>query len=108
MVKPEVSVSTREAYAGVKPDGKEYKWQEHTDSLSLFNNDFESSVFPLHSELAEIKKTLILSGAFYAAMSGSGSTIYGLYDAENYHNLQTANPLWQRHIAENIIYSGAL
>jgi 4-diphosphocytidyl-2-C-methyl-D-erythritol kinase len=108
MVKPQVSVSTREAYTGVKPDGKEYKWHENTNNISSFINDFETSVFTLHPELAIIKESLIGPGAFYAAMSGSGSTIYGLYDTTHFHNIQTTNPLWQSHIAPHIIYSGAL
>ena len=43
-------------------------------------NDFEASVFPNHPELAAIKQTLYDMGAQYAAMSGSGSTIFGLFD----------------------------
>ena len=43
-------------------------------------NDFEASVFPAHPELAAIKQTLYDMGALYAAMSGSGSTLYGLFD----------------------------
>ena len=43
-------------------------------------NDFEQSVFPNHPELAAIKQTLYDMGALYAAMSGSGSTLFGLFD----------------------------
>ena len=42
-------------------------------------NDFEASVFPLHPALAEIKAALYADGALYAAMSGSGSAIYGIF-----------------------------
>jgi 4-diphosphocytidyl-2-C-methyl-D-erythritol kinase len=43
-------------------------------------NDFEHVVFPEHPELVEIKKALLEKGAFYAALSGSGSTMFGLFD----------------------------
>jgi 4-diphosphocytidyl-2-C-methyl-D-erythritol kinase len=45
-------------------------------------NDFEASVFSLHPELAEIKNKLYSEGAIYAAMSGSGSTLFGIYRQE--------------------------
>lgn len=84
IVKPDVFVSTREAYAGVRP---------HAPSSSLLEtamlpvgqwegrmvNDFEESVFRNHPLLAEIKAELYRQGAAYASMSGSGSTIFGLY-----------------------------
>ena len=46
---------------------------------SLFINDFEETVFPKHPIIADIKKRLLDAGAFYASMSGSGSTVYGLF-----------------------------
>ena len=42
-------------------------------------NDFEDSIFPQFPELLEIKKSLIQEGALYASMSGSGSSIYGIF-----------------------------
>ena len=42
-------------------------------------NDFEASVFPQHPELAAIKQRLYDRGALYAAMSGSGSSLFGLF-----------------------------
>lgn len=85
LVKPDVFVSTREAYALVSPHPALYPlreavmqpietWREHVV------NDFEQSVFPAHPELAAIKQTLYDMGAAYAAMSGSGSTLFGLFD----------------------------
>lgn len=83
LVKPNVFVSTKEAYAGIKPHPAAHdlcsaihapieQWRE------TIINDFESSVFPTHPELAAIKQTLYDMGALYAAMSGSGSTIFGI------------------------------
>jgi 4-diphosphocytidyl-2-C-methyl-D-erythritol kinase len=42
-------------------------------------NDFERSVFAAHPRLKEIKEQLLAGGATYAAMSGSGSTIFGIF-----------------------------
>lgn len=42
-------------------------------------NDFEKSVFPKHPAIAEIKDKLYEKGAVYAAMSGSGSSVFGLF-----------------------------
>jgi 4-diphosphocytidyl-2-C-methyl-D-erythritol kinase len=45
----------------------------------IFKNDFEPAVFAAHPAIAKIKETLYATGAVYASMSGSGSTVYGLY-----------------------------
>ena len=82
MIKPEEGVSTREAYSGIKPCGEGLG---NLDSLEVlgspdrFTNDFEATVFPLHPIIADIKKRLLDAGAYYASMSGSGSTVFGLF-----------------------------
>jgi 4-diphosphocytidyl-2-C-methyl-D-erythritol kinase len=43
-------------------------------------NDFEKSIFPNHPEIAAIKNKLYENGAYYAAMSGSGSSVFGLFE----------------------------
>ena len=84
LVKPEVHVSTREAYAGVHPHMPAYSLLE-TIKLPVGQwvgrmvNDFEESIFSNHPLLAEIKQELYHQGAAYASMSGSGSTIFGLF-----------------------------
>ena len=45
----------------------------------ILKNDFEQSIFPQFPELMEIKNKLIEAGAVYASMSGSGSSIYGIF-----------------------------
>ncbi len=50
------------------------KWQE------TIYNDFEEPVFALYPEIAEIKSAMTESGALYTSMSGSGSTIYGIFE----------------------------
>jgi 4-diphosphocytidyl-2-C-methyl-D-erythritol kinase len=87
MIKPNCSVSTKEAYAGIvrhpEAEGhiKQALAEGHTltDMSPLLINDFEQTVFPIHSEIAEIKQRLLSAGALYAAMSGSGSTVFGLF-----------------------------
>lgn len=84
LVKPEVHISTREAYAGVRPHQPTHSLME-TAKLPVGEwegrmvNDFEESVFASHPVLAEIKQELYHQGAVYASMSGSGSTIFGLF-----------------------------
>lgn len=89
MLKPDVYVSTREAYAGITPYEEphlldSYHQSPITNNLSPLRNDFEKSVFEKHPLLGRLKEGLLAAGAVYAAMSGSGSTIFGLFqnDAE--------------------------
>lgn len=85
LVKPNVFVSTKEAYAHVTPQPAQYPLAKAIELpidcwRDRIVNDFENSVFPNHPTLAAIKHTLYDMGAIYAAMSGSGSTIYGIFD----------------------------
>lgn len=88
MIKPKCGVSTKEAYAGIvrhpEVEGQIKAALEGGLSFdamcSLLINDFEQTVFPLHPEIAEIKQRLLDAGAVYAAMSGSGSTVFGLFE----------------------------
>ena len=83
VVKPEIHVSTREAYAGITPRQPELPLQE---ILALpieqwqgrLVNDFEPHIFAAHPEIAAIRDRLLDLGATYAAMSGSGSAVFGL------------------------------
>ncbi|MDE5997029.1 MAG: 4-(cytidine 5'-diphospho)-2-C-methyl-D-erythritol kinase [Muribaculaceae bacterium] len=84
LVKPEVSISTKEAFAGVCPKSPNKNLKEIiklgvNEWQKVMINDFEASLFPNHKVLEEIKSKLIEDGALYAAMSGSGSTVFGLY-----------------------------
>lgn len=88
IIKPEgCSVSTAAAYAGVTPRVPDV---DIVDVLDLpivdwrheLKNDFETSIFAIHPHLADIKANLYEAGAIYAAMSGSGSSIFGIFDSE--------------------------
>jgi len=84
VVVPEgVSVSTKEAYSGIVPMLPEMPLRQALERpvpewKGLVKNDFEKTVFALHPELAEIKAGMYEDGAVYAAMSGSGSSIFCL------------------------------
>lgn len=85
LVKPDVFVSTKEAYAHVTPKlpaiplAEAIKLPIETWKEQIVN-DFEQSVFPFHPELPAIKQTLYDMGAVYVSMSGSGSTMYGIFN----------------------------
>lgn len=87
LVKPQVSVSTKEAYSGVVPQIPAISLHEAIQQpieqwKETIKNDFEDSVFALYPEIAAIKKTLYDMGAVYVSMSGSGSSVYGLFKHE--------------------------
>ncbi len=88
MIKPDgVSVSTREAYSGVKPSTDQPSIAELINTpveqwQGAICNGFEPHIFYAYPLLAQIKAELLSAGAVYAAMSGSGSTIYGLFRRE--------------------------
>ena len=83
LVRPDIPVSTREAFALIKPHYPELNCK---DVIQLpveewrgkLTNDFEDSVFAVHPELGAVKNRLYELGATYAAMSGSGSTLFAL------------------------------
>ena len=87
LVKPDEGVSTREAYAGVKPAVPARSLVERladpiTQWQGSVKNDFEPSVFAAHPVIADVKQQLLDAGAVYASMSGSGSTVFGLFDSK--------------------------
>ena len=84
IVKPDISISTKEAFSNIQPHSPikncvEIVMQPMDTWNGLLENDFEPSVFLSHPALAEIKRTLYRMGAKYASMSGSGSAIYGFF-----------------------------
>ncbi len=84
LIYPNVGVSTKEAYAGVTPQkATNYLPEALKKPISHWkesiHNDFEKSIFPNYPILKTIKDQLYLNGAQYAAMSGSGSTIFGIF-----------------------------
>lgn len=85
VVKPDVAVSTREAYQLITPrkpakSCRDIVRQPIETWKNELTNDFEASVFALHPQLADIKNRLYTIGALYAQMSGSGSALFGIFE----------------------------
>lgn len=87
ILKPDLSISTKEAFAGVnirRPETPLYdlirlplkEW------VNKIKNDFEESLFPNYPELSALKEELYEKGAEYASLTGSGAAIYGIFASE--------------------------
>lgn len=81
---PPIHVSTAEAYAGIVPkapaaDLREILSHPTETWKEKLVNDFEGSIFAKHPQIRAIKERMYTLGASYAAMSGSGSAVYGLF-----------------------------
>ncbi|XOV67222.1 MAG: 4-(cytidine 5'-diphospho)-2-C-methyl-D-erythritol kinase [Fluviicola sp.] len=81
LVYPSLHIGTGEAYSNVhfEPDLSGYEKLLNKDFSGLVNS-FEQHAFSKFPELEKIKQSLLEEGAFYAAMSGSGSSIFGLFE----------------------------
>lgn len=85
VVKPAEGVSTREAYAGVRPRIPQVPLAERLrrplgEWQATVTNAFEASVFAAHPAIRAVKERLLAAGARYASMSGSGSAVFGLFE----------------------------
>lgn len=87
IVNPRARVSTRWAFEKMELEGKPMKNRAldtiqyfRLEDLDKLTNDFELIVFDKIPELKKIKDRLLESGAVYASLSGSGATIYGMYN----------------------------
>lgn len=84
VVRPNIPVSTKEAFSLITPqvpkknclDIVRQPIETWKDELV---NDFERSVFAIHPEIGRLKEMMYEQGAIYAAMSGSGSSVFGLF-----------------------------
>lgn len=84
LVKPDIHISTKEAYSLVTPAAAETPLTEIAELAveewkGKMKNDFEKSVFANHPQMEKIKEELYNMGAVYASMSGSGSAFFGLF-----------------------------
>lgn len=90
LVKPDVFVSTKDAYRAIVPHQPKLSLRDALQQpietwREVVVNDFEASVFPKYPEIAAIKDRLYDLGAVYASMSGSGSAVYGIFDSPVEH-----------------------
>jgi len=84
LVNPGIHISTKDAFIGITPNENNRPVSEIVSQpidtwQGELVNDFEASIFPFHPEIARIKQQLLDAGAVYASMSGSGSTVYGIF-----------------------------
>ena len=87
LVLPDIKINTKDAYKKCLLKGKtNIKFAEMLNELKnnnlsseLFYNDFEGYVFKTHPEIGKIKLKILDLGAKYASLSGSGSTVFGIF-----------------------------
>lgn len=84
VVRPDIPVPTKEAFSRIVPkrpqrNCREIVMQPVETWHRELKNDFEESVFALHPEIGAVKEQFYGMGALYAAMSGSGSAVFGLF-----------------------------
>ncbi|MDE3252728.1 MAG: 4-(cytidine 5'-diphospho)-2-C-methyl-D-erythritol kinase [Bacteroidota bacterium] len=85
LVNPGIHISTAQAFAGIQPTRpgvsiSRILQQPVAEWRDQLFNDFEKSLSQIHSKLAAIKTALYDQGAVYASLTGTGSTVYGLFD----------------------------
>jgi 4-diphosphocytidyl-2-C-methyl-D-erythritol kinase len=84
LIKPDLSVNTKEAYSMIVPKQPEHSLKDiiqrpFAEWNELMINDFETPIFKKYPEICNIKNQLLEMGALYASMSGSGSSLYGIF-----------------------------
>ncbi len=85
LVNPQIHADTAWAFTQIKSSAPELSIKEIIQKpvfewRQLLKNDFEPPVFEAHPSIKKIKESLYANGAVYAAMSGSGSTVFGIYN----------------------------
>jgi 4-diphosphocytidyl-2-C-methyl-D-erythritol kinase len=85
LVHPQIRIDTAWAFSKIKPGIPKYNLKQSISKsvqhwIYTIFNDFEIPVFEVHPQLRFIKDRLYEAGAIYASMTGSGSTIYGIFD----------------------------
>jgi len=87
LVKPDIHIPTRDAFASIAPRHPDISLRDIikfpvSEWCGRMHNDFENSIFPKYSGVRDIKDKLYNLGALYASMSGSGSSVYGIFNEE--------------------------
>jgi 4-diphosphocytidyl-2-C-methyl-D-erythritol kinase len=101
LVNPNIHISTAEAYSGVKPKKSEFDLKEILQLpvnqwVNIVKNDFEYHLLPKYPAIADIKNQLYTQGASYASMTGSGSTVFGIFEEEiNLKEQFSGYSVWQ-------------
>ncbi len=82
LVNPGIHISTAQAFQTVKIEAAPENWMEQLQNSPgnwTFQNAFEFGIGLKHPEINEIKKTLVEEGALYVSMTGTGSTVFGIF-----------------------------
>ncbi|MBK8946541.1 MAG: 4-(cytidine 5'-diphospho)-2-C-methyl-D-erythritol kinase [Ignavibacteriae bacterium] len=87
IVNPNIHISTKEAFSNIKPKPSNFNYDyfiknesiDYKDLKGKLSNDFEYYVFNKYPEIENIKNTMIANGAEFSLMSGTGSTVYGIF-----------------------------
>ena len=82
--------------------------QNGSELFKVATNDFEDTVFVAHPEISEIKQRLLDAGAVYAAMSGSGSTVFGLFEHDAEGSTDAQLRLLHEEFAQMVIFDDTL
>ena len=95
MINPGIHISTKEAYSGITPSYPttachELIQGEISSWRNKLKNDFEPHLMQQYPLLSQLKEELYGAGALYASMTGSGSTVYGIF------NQEIENESWQK------------
>jgi len=106
LVKPPFGVDTKTAYSGAVPQEYPFNFKEILKGgvagwKNKIKNDFETSLFVKFPELDILKKQLSAMGAAYISMSGSGSSVYAIFDQEPVVNTGDFLPgsfIWQEEL----------
>lgn len=85
IIQPSIHINTSMAYSLITPAVPTNKLSEQInapvkDWVKHISNDFEPAIFRLHPEISDIKDQMYRRGAIYSSMSGSGSSVYGIFD----------------------------
>jgi 4-diphosphocytidyl-2-C-methyl-D-erythritol kinase len=104
LLNPGINISTKEAYHNCTPSRRDKKLEDLIKGpvsgwKKKVINDFEDFVFKVYPRVGELKKALYKSGAVYSSMTGSGSTVYGIYNDK---------PAVRGKLKDYLIYEGSL
>ena len=107
IVNPGIHINTGRAFLNIKPSFPEQDIpsilktpiQRWKDALI---NDFEPWVFSQYREVVDIKDQLYVKGALFAAMSGSGSTVYGIFNKDNQLKLEFPSNYFVRQLTSQL------
>lgn len=101
LVNPNIHISTAEAYntlkigSGREGELKNILMEPLNTWPGLLINDFENYAFQKHNEIKKLKEELYRAGALYASMTGSGATVYGIFDQQEIDFLHPTYASWK-------------